>query len=84
MFKLKDINEFNKRIVNSFFHLIQRLKQQQLQQQEKKSCLNSLNDHETNKQQMRFFIICTTNSKQSLNSDLISNFNYEIEIKVII
>jgi hypothetical protein len=62
MFKLKDINEINKRIVNYLFQLILRLKV-------------------TNKD-VKFFVLFTTNSKQSIDSTMESFFNYDIEINV--
>lgn len=62
MFKLKDINEINKRIVNSLFQQISKLKM--------------------TKESPFFFVIFTTNSKQSIDSTIASHFNFEIEIKV--
>jgi hypothetical protein len=62
MFKLKDINEINKRIVNFLFEFILRLK---------------LNNKES-----KFFVIFTTNTKQSIDSTIESFFNHELEIKV--
>ena len=64
MFKLKDINEINKRIVSYLFQLITRLKSSASQ-----------DSH-------FFFVIFTTNSKQNIDLNVASHFNFEIEVKV--
>ncbi|RNA31921.1 peroxisome biogenesis factor 6 [Brachionus plicatilis] len=60
LFKLKDINEFNKRVINSFFNLVNSIK---------------------TKTDNRILVVCTTDSKQSINAEILAKFNQEIEIK---
>jgi hypothetical protein len=64
MFKLKDINEINKRIVSYLFQLIARLKSS------------------ADQEQHFFFVIFTTNSKQNIDLNVASHFNFEIQVKV--
>ncbi|CAF0986625.1 unnamed protein product [Brachionus calyciflorus] len=61
LFKLKDINEFNKRVLNYFFQAICSIKA---------------------KTEHKVMVVCSTNSKQNLNSDILSRFNHDIEVKV--
>ena len=96
IFKLKDINEFNKRIVNSFFHTIARSKEKLIEASNEamaisdasKTNLQSANEVSLDRRQAFlappnwFFVICTTNSKQSIDPSLLSHFNFELEVKV--
>lgn len=80
LFKLKDINEFNKRIVNSFFQSIAKLKTTYLNQTNQLDASSSLTL--TNGPIPFFFIVCSTTSKQSIEPAVLSHFNFELELKV--
>lgn len=81
LFKLKDINEFNKRIINSFFQSTNNLKTSQKTTNQDGSFTHDSSSSSSS--QFNFFIICSTTSKQSLDSSILANFNFELELKCL-
>ncbi len=70
LFKFRDLNQCNKRISSTFFKIISQLK------------TNYLKLNLAERLENWFYVVCTCETKDELDANILSHFNSELEIKV--